>query len=419
MRLVASGRACLSAAGSRAHWRKLRVASAHTSSKPNIQLDNSTDPSDTLLRRTEFSQDRIGRDGNLISGRLPAAPVLGPEDIQRPAFLPSTAPLLPPIADHQLQQLVDFVTGNRRLLVLTGAGCSTESAVPDYRGPQGAYNTGFKPMTHQQFMASEAARRRYWARSFAGWHEFSGVQPNAAHEALARLQGRGWLSHLITQNVDRLHHKAGSTDVIELHGTTHRVVCMQCEDLTERQPFQEQLAALNPEAAAAVAKMARAGPDAEAARQRALCVGAGERDDRGGAFVRRPDGDVEIPVRRPDGDVELRDAGTNFVVPPCPRCGGILKPYVVFFGDGVPPDRSSRALELAEGCDGLLVVGSSLMVYSAFRLAKAAKASGGALAVLTAGPTRADAVADLKIEALAGEALSRMAAHPSLLIPRL
>ena len=130
-------------------------------------------------------------------------------------------------------------------------------------------------------MASEAARKRYWARSFAGWHEFSGVCPNAAHEGLARLQQRGWAGTLITQNVDRLHQKAGAGDVLELHGTTHAVICMGCGHTSPRQPFQEQLAALNPGAAEAVARMQRAGHDAEGARQRSLRVGAGERDDGG------------------------------------------------------------------------------------------------------------------------------------------
>ena len=144
-----------------------------------------------------------------------------------------------------------LVQGSSRLVVLTGAGCSTESGVPDYRGPQGAYSTGFKPMTHQQFMSSEASRSRYWARSYAGWHEFSHVAPNAAHEALARLQARGWLGAILTQNVDRLHQAAGAGSVLELHGTTHLVECMACGNITDRQALQERLSELNPHAAAA------------------------------------------------------------------------------------------------------------------------------------------------------------------------
>ncbi len=264
-------------------------------------------------------QDRIAKDGSLVSGSLTAAAgAAGPQDGRRPAYLPPTAPVMPPISEEQLQGLVDLVTGSRRLVVLTGAGCSTESAIPDCaravqafylwvdmrrfirgtdtgfsapagadRGPEGAYRTGFKPMTHQQFMASEAARRRYWARSFAGWHEFSAVEPNAAHAALARLQLRGWLGPLITQNVDRLHSKAGAVDVLELHGTTHAVICMSCGATSPRQPFQDQLASLNPGAAEAVRRLARAGHDAEGARRRSLRVGAGERDD-GGSQVLLP-----------------------------------------------------------------------------------------------------------------------------------
>ncbi|KAK9809163.1 hypothetical protein WJX72_010502 [[Myrmecia] bisecta] len=277
-------------------------------------------------------------------------------------------------------------------------------------------------MTHQQFMAAPAARARYWARSFAGWHEFSGMQPNAAHEAIARLQQRGWVSEVVTQNVDRLHHKAGASDVLELHGTTHRVICMGCGEISDRQEFQDKLAALNPATAEAVEKL-MASAD-EAAQHRRLMLAGSERDASSKpaavstAVVRRPDGDVDIPVRRPDGDVELKDAGQNFFVPPCPRCGGILKPQVTFFGDVLPPERSARALQAIEDADALLVVGSSLMVYSAFRLAKAAKANGAPLAIITVGPTRADDLADMKIEALAGEALSRMASHPALLLQR-
>jgi hypothetical protein len=144
--------------------------------------------------------------------------------VQRAPGVPAAAPAAPPISAAQLEQLADLVTSARNVVVLTGAGCSTESNIPDYRGPAGAYTTGFTPMTHQQFMAKPENRRRYFARSFAGWHEFATVGANAAHEGLARLQQRGWCGMLITQNVDRLHHRAGSdaARVLELHGTTHR-----------------------------------------------------------------------------------------------------------------------------------------------------------------------------------------------------
>eukprot|EP00891_Asterochloris_glomerata_P002079 jgi/Astpho2/2079/e_gw1.00038.165.1_t len=315
------------------------------------------------------------------------------QTLSRPPGLPETAPVAEPISDRDLRTLVDWVSSCRRLVVLTGAGCSTESDIPDYRGPKGAYSSGFQPMTHQQFMATPQRRARYWARSFAGWHEFREVQPNRAHDALARLQRNGWVSALLTQNVDRLHHKAGSRGVIELHGTTHRVICMSCGDITHRDSLQARLEALNPESAAAIKRV-------------------------DGGVIRRPDGDVEIPIRRPDGDVELRGADEHFQVPPCERCGGILKPNVVFFGDGVPRDRAERAMQLAQTCDGLLVVGSSLQVYSAFRLAKAAKAAQAGLAIVGVGPTRADALADIKQASVVGEALSRLAGLPEMLLPR-
>eukprot|EP00884_Botryococcus_braunii_P023005 jgi/Botrbrau1/9389/Bobra.0252s0014.1 len=275
-------------------------------------------------------------------------------------------------------------------------------------------------MTHQQFMASPAQRARYWARSFAGWHEFADVAPNAAHDSLARLQRRGWVTHIITQNVDRLHHKAGSAPVLELHGTTHEVICMSCQEVRPRQPFQETLARLNPAAAEAVALMRRQGTDPRGARERSLRVGSQEppNDLSPGGLRRRGTGMWRSLSGGPDGDVELQDAGRGFVVPPCPSCGGILKPDVVFFGDSIPPTRSRRALEVVERSDAVLVVGSSLAVYSAYRLARAAKQAGARLALLTVGPNRADDFADVKVQALAGEALSRLAAHPALLLPR-
>jgi len=363
-------------------------------------------------RGVAFSRDRITSDGRLTMGTLGQN---GIELHRRPIGVPLTAPAVPPITDEALEQLVDAVQSASSVTVLTGAGVSTESNIPDYRGQHGAYATGFKPMTHQQFMATSEARARYWARSFAGWREFSSVKYNAAHSGLTRLQNSGWVGPIITQNVDRLHHSAGSRNVLELHGTTHRVICMSCGMVTEREPFQHQLADLNPKMAAYVAAL----PE-DAARSGQLDRVIPE-SGQPVQPAKRPDGDVELPdglPRRPDGDVELQHGMRSFVVPPCSRCGGVLKPNVVFFGDGIPKPRADRALQLASSADCLLVVGSSLMVYSAFRLAKAAKDAGAAVVLVSVGPNRADDLADRKVEALAGEALSRLASHPSLLIPR-
>eukprot|EP00873_Tetraselmis_striata_P038518 jgi/Tetstr1/458782/TSEL_045166.t1 len=300
-------------------------------------------------------------------------------------------PTTDPISQAELEQLAAFIQNARNLLVITGAGCSTESDIPDYRGPAGAYSTGYKPMTHQQFMASDANRSRYWQRSYSGYHEFAGSRCNDAHHALQQLEGLGWVRHIVTQNVDRLHQKAGSRRVVELHGTTHRVICTGCGDTTDRKAMQEALSTMN--SAATLPRLSAV----EANTDPALDPPPG---------VKRPDGDT---------DAALSDA---FRFPSCTRCeDGVLKPDVVFFGDNVPKARAARAMQLAQEADAILVVGSSLMVYSVFRLIKAAKANGAALAILTAGQTRADDLADLKLEYLAGETLARLARHPSLAIP--
>ena len=226
-----------------------------------------------------LSQDRIASDGSWWSGG--GAPARSAASEAQPYVIGSatapgpTAPATAPASDAAIDRLADLLQRARgSTLILTGAGCSTESGVPDYRGPAGAYTTSnFKPMSHQQFMASPANRERYWARSFAGWPRFSTVQPNAAHDSIARLQHRGWARALITQNVDRLHAKAGSKQVLELHGTTHEVVCMGCSRLLPRHDFQQTLADLNPAAAAAVAALG-AREDAADERERLLRAGS-------------------------------------------------------------------------------------------------------------------------------------------------
>lgn len=324
------------------------------------------------------------------------------------------------------------MAASSRLLVLTGAGASTESGVPDYRSPGGAYSSGFKPMTVQTFLSGPAARARYWARSFAGYEPFAATRPNAGHAALAGLQARGWVDSLITQNVDRLHQSAGSRGVIELHGTTHVVRCLGCGQKQGRAGFQETLAALNPAAAEAAARMHAAAKAAKARRRQAATAACGasleappetpEEVDARKALIQdhiREDGPLAIPVTRPDGDTEIVDAGVGFAVPPCGACGtGTLMPDVVFFGDSLDRGVAAAAAASAETCDAMLVVGSSLTVYSAFRLARAAKEAGARLGIINVGPTRADPLADLKIEVRAGEALPALAASDPLTRPR-
>lgn len=260
-----------------------------------------------------------------------------------------------------LQELLDR---SRRLVVLTGAGCSTGSGIPDYRGPDGAW-TRREPMRYQAYVRSEAARRRYWARAYAGWAAFSAARPNAAHRAIARWEADGRIDHLVTQNVDGLHRAAGSRRVVDLHGDLSVVRCLDCGERTPREDLQDRMRAANPDWL--------------------------ERTDR--------------PA--PDGDADLESARFDrFVVPPCTRCGGVLKPDVIFFGESVPPDRVARAMRRVEEADALLVVGSSLMVWSGFRFAKAAAGRGVPLAIVNRGATRADDLAAVKVDDDCGRVLS-------------
>jgi len=245
----------------------------------------------------------------------------------------------------------------RHFLVLTGAGISTPSGIPDYRDSDGV-RRGRQPMMYQEFLAKPEARRRYWARAMLGWPRVRQARPNAAHEALAALQAEQRISGLITQNVDTLHDQAGSQDVIELHGSLHRVLCLDCEQRSERQQIQLLMEAQNPYLA---------GVDA---------------------------------VQAPDGDTLLDPAfEARFQVPICPHCGGErLKPDVVFFGENVAAATAARATRAVEEAEGLLVVGSSLMAWSAFRLCRAIKDQGKPLLAINRGRTRADELLDLKLE---------------------
>ena len=273
----------------------------------------------------------------------------------------AAASYMPPMQDST--RLQDFIGRHRRLFVLTGAGCSTGSGIPDYRDADGQWKRA-QPMTFQAFMGGEAARQRYWTRSLIGWRRFGQVRPNRAHEALARLEGLGRSELLLTQNVDRLHQAAGSEEVVDLHGRLDRVRCTGCGHVMPREAMQERLSLLNP---------AWAGLEAAEA---------------------------------PDGDADLEGQDFHlFRVPPCPACGGVLKPDVVFFGESVPRERVEAAFQALDRADAMLIVGSSLMVWSGFRFAQAAASVGKPLAAINLGRTRADPMLALKVEQPCAEAL--------------
>lgn len=271
--------------------------------------------------------------------------------------------------DGGLHALHDFVLRHRRLFVLTGAGCSTDSGIPDYRDIEGAWKRR-PPIAFRSFMDDPAARARYWARGMIGWRRFGHVKPNGAHFALTALQRQGRISTLVTQNVDGLHQAAGSLDVIDLHGRMDQVRCMACGHILPRTQMQNWLETENPDWLRL---------DAAAA----------------------PDGDADL-----DG-VDF----SGFVIPPCPLCGGLLKPDVVFFGESVPRDRVDRANQGLARADAVLVVGSSLMVYSGFRFVAAAGRAHLPIAVINLGKTRADDLLELKVQMPCADALEALLAQ--------
>lgn len=262
--------------------------------------------------------------------------------------------------------LVRVDWSERRWLVLTGAGVSTDSGIPDYRSPGAPAR---RPMTYQEFIGSDAARQRYWARAHLGWGHMRAARPNATHHDLVRRQREGQLVGLITQNVDGLHEAAGHRDVIDLHGRVDRVVCLACGDLTSRAQQRRRFDDLNP------------------------------------GWTQR-----EVPIA-PDGDVVLEDTG-SFRVASCARCGGWLKPDVVFFGEAVPKTRVAAAFDLVERAradDAVLVVlGSSLTVMSGLRFARRAAADGIDVVIVNRGPTRGDPLATIKIDAGCAETLASL-----------
>jgi NAD-dependent SIR2 family protein deacetylase len=270
----------------------------------------------------------------------------------------------PAVLTSECSSLPDFIDRHRRLFVLTGAGCSTRSGIPDYRDAEGQWKRA-QPVTFQAFMGDEKTRRRYWARSLIGWRRIRQALPNDAHRALARLEARGGIELLLTQNVDRLHQAAGNTRVIDLHGRIDHVRCMDCERRSARDELQDDLGRLNADW---------------------LNLDATE---------------------APDGDADLEGADfSSFVVPCCRRCGGVLKPDVVFFGENVPRDRVDAALRHLDEADAMLIVGSSLMVYSGFRFFERAANLGKPVAAVNLGRTRADGLLTLKAEQACESALA-------------
>jgi NAD-dependent SIR2 family protein deacetylase len=278
--------------------------------------------------------------------------------------------LLPESADG-----ADFQDAVRRLasivseggvLVLTGAGVSTESGIPDYRDERGQWKRS-PPMQYREFVGSEARRRRYWARSLLGFKVLGNATPNAAHRLLADWERRGFVSAVVTQNVDGLHQAAGAANVIDLHGRIDRVVCLACGARSSRAALQSELEAKNPEWASLAGVIA------------------------------------------PDGDAEPGGADDSaFQVVAC-ACGGLLKPDVVFFGENVPRERVETTFAALEAARSLLIVGSSLTVFSGYRFVRAAARLGRPIAVVNRGHTRADAVACVKLDGEAGRFLSDVA----------
>jgi NAD+-dependent protein deacetylase sirtuin 4 len=271
------------------------------------------------------------------------------------------APLAPVQSDiDALARLFD----RGPVAVLTGAGISTESGIPDYRGPE-TRRRARNPVQYREFLRSAAARQRYWARSMLGWPRFARARPNAGHTALAKLASAGLIPGLVTQNVDGLHSDAGSTSV-ELHGALREAVCLSCQQLTSRAELQAALEAQNPDFVLRTAELA------------------------------------------PDGDSDFEhDSLEQFKVVDC-ACGGALKPHVVFFGENVPPLRVAKAMEHVQAGSALLVVGSSLAVYSGLRFVHAAQKRGVPIAIVSYGETRGDPAATLRIDAGAGLTLTRL-----------
>ena len=265
-----------------------------------------------------------------------------------------------------IDALVDLV-GSGGVVVLSGAGISTESGIPDYRGATGAALRRHAPMTHQAFVRDPVARRRYWARSHVGWRIMRTAEPNAGHRAVAALEAAGLVDGVVTQNVDGLHQAAGSRQVIDLHGRLDRVACLSCGTLTSRAEVDDRL-------------------------------GEANREWRTTVLAHNPDGDVDIP----EADLD------RFTLVDCVACRGPLKPDVVYFGDSVPRERVMESYALVEGARALLVLGSSLHVFSGRRFVVRAAELGIPIAVVNQGPTRADHLASVRVDAPLGSVMTRV-----------
>ncbi|KAL7642122.1 UNVERIFIED_CONTAM: hypothetical protein RMT77_006682 [Armadillidium vulgare] len=271
-----------------------------------------------------------------------------------------------PCSQEALEEVQKFVKCHQRILILSGAGISTESGIPDYRSEDvGLYATSNKrPVQIKDFMESSKVRQRYWARNFIGWPRFSSFLPNQSHKIIADWESRGKVSCVVTQNVDGLHFKAGSKNVIELHGTAFKIGCVSCSYTITRHKFQNELSLYN-----------------DYISLKPLSI--------------RPDGDVEISLEEVN----------KFHVPECPNCGGILKPFIVFFGDNVPKERVERVKSELASSDALLVIGSSLSVFSAYRFVLMSAESKIPIGIINIGVTRGDKLSSFRIPARCGEVL--------------
>ncbi|WP_100423477.1 Sir2 family NAD-dependent protein deacetylase [Sediminihabitans luteus] len=274
-----------------------------------------------------------------------------------------------PVARGTLDQAIELLRG-RTLAVLTGAGVSTDSGIPDYRGPDSPPRN---PMTYDQFVGDPDFRRHYWARNHVGWQHVRRTHPNAGHLALVRLEERGIVRGIITQNVDLLHEDAGSRNVIDLHGRYDRVICLQCSRVISREHLAERLDALNPGFVESIGKVE----------------------------------DIEIA---PDADAVI-ETTAHFRPAPCEFCGGVLKPEIVYFGENVPRERVDRAFAMVDDAEALLVAGSSLTVMSGLRFVRRAAKDGKVVVIVNRGATRGDPLATLTVDAGVSEALTELAAR--------
>ncbi|BBY04833.1 NAD-dependent protein deacetylase [Mycobacterium noviomagense] len=271
------------------------------------------------------------------------------------------------VTDVAVPELVRLLTG-RRVVALTGAGISTDSGIPDYRGPDSPPSN---PMTIRQFVGDPAFRQRYWARNHVGWRHMDDTRPNAGHRALANLEQSGVLSGIVTQNVDLLHTKAGSRNVVNLHGSYAQVVCLSCGYTMSRAALAERLEALNP------------------------------------GFIEQAEAVGGLAVA-PDADAVVTDTAW-FRYLDCPSCGGMLKPDIVYFGENVPKDRVAQAYSLVDNADAVLVAGSSLTVFSGYRFVRHAASLGMPIAILNRGRTRGDDLATVKVDGGCSEVLALLA----------